>query len=120
MANRRPQMPKRRNPVKKNMDKFHRPQTYRDRTKYRRQEDDWQSQLDDYLDDENDEFEQEREDKQKKEFKVRLKGEEYDPDLRKEWEDYIWRQNFPDGYFDHPFPEDDFLDDYYFDDNYDY
>ena len=46
---RRPQAPKRRNFVKKNMDKFHRPQTHRDRSKYDRYEDYLKDQLDDYV-----------------------------------------------------------------------
>lgn len=49
--NRRPQAPKRRNFVAKNMNKFNRPQTHRDRTKYDRYEDYLKDQLDDYVND---------------------------------------------------------------------
>lgn len=47
---RRPQAPKRRDPVKKNMDKFHRPDVHRDKSKYDRREQRWSDMLDDYLD----------------------------------------------------------------------
>ena len=54
---RKPQLPKRRNPVKKHMDKLHRPQTHRDRTKYRRQGDkSLEDRLQDWLDDLEDEY----------------------------------------------------------------
>lgn len=49
--NRRPQAPKRRNFVAKNVGKVHRPQTFRDRTKYDRYEDYLKDQLDDYVND---------------------------------------------------------------------
>lgn len=55
---RRPQAPKRRNFVKKNMDKFHRPETHRDRTKYNRIEDYWEDELDDYLADMEDDYDE--------------------------------------------------------------
>jgi len=54
--NRRPQAPKRRNFVKKNMDKFHKPQTHRDRTKYDRYDDYLEDRLQDYLDELEDEY----------------------------------------------------------------
>ena len=47
--NRRPQAPKRRNYVAKNVGKFNRPQTFRDRTKYDRYEDYLKDQLDDMV-----------------------------------------------------------------------
>lgn len=53
-TNRRPQAPKRRNFVAKNVNKVHRPQTFRDRTKYDRYEDYLKDQLDDLVGDEDD------------------------------------------------------------------
>ena len=53
---RRPQAPKTRNYVAKNVGKFNRPQTFRDRTKYDRYEDYLKDQLDDYVNDEYDEY----------------------------------------------------------------
>lgn len=90
---RRPQAPKRRNPVKKHMDTFSRPETHRDRTKYDRYEDYLDDQLDDYLDDYDDEdFQIERENKKK--FKAKLAGEDYDPDEYKNYEEWKDQQNF--------------------------
>ncbi len=89
---RRPQAPKRRNFVAKHEKEVRRggAGAHKDRTKYNRVEDYWQDQLDDYLDDM--EFDPEEEDRRKEEFLAKLKGEEYDPDMRKEWEDYLDRQ----------------------------
>lgn len=78
-------MPKRRNFVAKNMNKFNRPQTHRDRTKYDRYEDYLKDQLDDMVDDLDGKDEQRR----KEEFKSKLKGEEYDPDGHKNYEDWL-------------------------------
>jgi hypothetical protein len=55
--NRRPQAPKRRNYVAKNVGKVHRPQTFRDRTKYDRYEDYLKDQLDDMVDELDDDGE---------------------------------------------------------------
>ena len=110
---RRPQAPKRRNYVAKNVGKFNRPQTFRDRTKYDRYEDYLKDQLDDMVDDLGDD----ESDAKKAEFKAKLKGEEYDPDLRKEWEDYLDRGAMP-GIDDLEDWESDYLDDGY--DDYDY
>lgn len=85
--NRQPQAPKRRNFVKKNMDKFHRPQTHRDRTQYDRYEDYLKDQLDDLVND--DEL---WDDDKKKEFLAKLKGEEYDPDQYKNYEEWLDQQ----------------------------
>lgn len=82
----RPQMPKRRNFVKKHMDQLHKPQTHRDRSKYDRYEDYLKDQLDDYVDDSDEDAEI------KKKFVAAIKGEEYDPDLKLEWEDWQWRE----------------------------
>lgn len=54
--NRRPQTPKRRNFVAKNVHKVHRPQTFRDRTKYDRHENDLQDRLNDFLQDDDDDY----------------------------------------------------------------
>ena len=54
--NRRPQAPKRRDPVAKNLNKFNKAQTHRDRTKYDRYEDYLKDQLDDHLFDLEDEY----------------------------------------------------------------
>ena len=53
-TNRRPQAPKQRNYVAKNVNKVHRPQTFRDRTKYDRYEDYLKDQLDDLVNDTDD------------------------------------------------------------------
>jgi len=84
-------MPKRRNFVKKNMDKLHRPQTHRDRTKYDRYEDYLKDQLDDYLDSESDDLDED-EKQRREEFKAKLAGTKYDPDMREEWEEYLMQQ----------------------------
>ena len=84
--NKRPQMPKRRNFVKKHMDQLHKPQTHRDRTKYDRYEDYLKDQLDGMVDN----LDSEEEQRLKEEFKAKLKGEEYDPDGQKNYE--WWRQ----------------------------
>ena len=55
--NRRPQAPKRRNFVAKNVHKVHRPQTFNDRTKYDRYEDYLKDQLDDMVDELDDDGE---------------------------------------------------------------
>ena len=84
--NRRPQAPKRRNFVAKNVHKVHRPQTFRDRTKYGRYEDYLKDQLDDMVGDEvDDEIEAET----KKKFVAAISGEEYDPDGQKNYEDWL-------------------------------
>ena len=121
--NRRPQAPKRRNFVAKNVNKVHRPQTFRDRTKYNRYEDDLQDRLDDFLNDE-DELDEEAEALRKEEFKARLAGEKFDPDLREEWENYLDAQFYEDNEswddYDHDY-EDDAIDfDYNGYDEYDY
>lgn len=90
--NRRPQTPKRRNFVAKNVHKVHRPQTFRDRTKYDRYEDYLQDQLDDYVNGEWDELDEEEETRLKEEFKAKLTGKKYDPDQKKNWDDYRWEQ----------------------------
>ncbi len=82
--NRRPQAPKRRNFVAKNVNKVHRPQTFRDRTKYDRYEDYLQDQLDDMVDDTDD-----KEAETKKKFVAAIAGEEYDPDGRKNYEEWL-------------------------------
>ena len=97
------------------MDKFNRPETHRDRTKYNRVEDYWKDQLDDYLDDLEDSTDEEKA-RKKEEFEARLKGEEYDPDMQKEWERYLENHpvlgglNFDDDFDDMDFPEDDYYD----------
>ena len=55
-TNRRPQAPKTRNYVAKNVNKVHRPQTFRDRTKYDRYEDYLKDQLDDLVNDDYEEY----------------------------------------------------------------
>lgn len=97
---RRPQAPKRRNFVAKHEKEFTRSGAgaHRDRSKYDRIEDYWQDELDDYLSDyEDDDIDR------KEEFKAKLKGEEYDPDLRKEWEDWLDREHGldDDDYYDY-------------------
>lgn len=87
--NRRSQAPKRRNFVAKNVNKVHRPQTFRDRTKYSRYEDDLQARLDDFLDGDPDEIDEEVEAQRKQEFKAKLAGKKFDPDMREEWENYL-------------------------------
>lgn len=85
-------MPKRRNFVQKNMNKFHRPQTHRDHTKYDRYEDYLQDQLNDYLDGECDDLDEKTMAEKKAEFKAKLAGdagEEYDPDGHKNYEDWL-------------------------------
>ena len=86
---RRPQAPKRRNFVAKHAGEFNRAETFKDRTKYDRYEDYLKDQLDGYVDDLDDDESDER----KAEFMAKLAGEDYDPDLRKEWEAYLDRQN---------------------------
>ena len=95
-GDRRPQAPKRRNFVAKNVNKVHRPQTFRDRTKYDRYEDYLTDQLQDYIDDEYDDLDEEAEARRKEEFKARLKGKKYDPDMREEWENYLDAQLYED------------------------
>lgn len=91
--NKRPQMPKRRNFVAKNVNKVHRPQTFRDRTKYDRYEDYLKDQLDDYLDSDSDDLDPDKtEQRRKEEFKSKLKGEEYDPDGIANWDEYQYEQ----------------------------
>jgi hypothetical protein len=86
--NRRPQAPKRRNFVAKNVGKFNRPQTFRDRTKYDRYEDYLKDQLDDYVNNiEDDDVRNAK----KAEFKSKLADREHDPDMSKEYEDYLDR-----------------------------
>ena len=89
---RRPQAPKRRNFAAKHEKENPRSGAgaHRDRSKYDRYEDYLKDQLDDYVDDLDDPEEEER---RKEEFLAKLKGEEYDPDMRKEWEDYLDRQH---------------------------
>lgn len=86
--NRRPQAPKRRDFVAKNMNKFNRPQTHRDRTKYDRYEDYLKDQLDDLVN--NDELWADDDDK-KKEFLSKLKGEDFDPHQYKNYEEWLDR-----------------------------
>lgn len=125
MGNRRPQAPKRRNFVAKNVNKVHRPQTFRDRTKYNRYEDDLQDRLDDFLDGDTDEIDEEVEAQRKEEFKAKLAGKKHDPDMREEWENYLDAQFYEDNepWGDY---EDDYEDDYDVDfdyngyDDYDY
>lgn len=121
--NRRPQAPKRRNFVAKNVNKVHRPQTFRDRTKYDRYEDDLKNRLDDFLQDE-DELDEETEALRKQEFKAKLAGEKFDPDMREEWENYIdaqFYQSDEDVYLDDGLEDDDAIDfDYNGYDDYDY
>lgn len=117
--NRRPQTPKRRNFVAKNVHKVHRPQTFRDRTKYDRYEDYLKDQLDSMVDDEID---AEIEVETKKKFVAAISGEEYDPDGRKNYEEWLgatsdYSTETWDEYTD-DYTEDDF-DDQKFDD-YDY
>ena len=90
--NRRPQAPKRRNFVAKNVGKFNRPQTFRDRTKYDRYEDYLSDQLDDYIAD----IEPVGDAMSKEEFVSKISGEEYDPDMRKEYEDWLDAQGVDD------------------------
>lgn len=86
MANyRRLQAPKRRSYVAKNMNKFNRPQTHRDHTKYNRYEDYLKDQLDDYIAD----VEPVEDTMSKEEFVAKIAGEEYDPDMREEYEDWL-------------------------------
>ena len=87
--NRRPQAPKRRNFVAKNVGKFNRPQTFRDRTKYDRYEDYLSDQLDDYIAD----IEPVGDAMSKEEFVAKIAGEEYDPDMRREYEDWLDAQS---------------------------
>ena len=119
----RPQAPKRRNFVAKNVNKVHRPQTFRDRTKYDRYEDDLKNRLDDFLQDE-DELDEETEALRKQEFKAKLAGEKFDPDMREEWENYIdaqFYQSDEDVYLDDGLEDDDAIDfDYNGYDDYDY
>lgn len=105
--NRRPQAPKRRNYVAKNMNKFNRPQTHRDHTKYDRYEDYLSDQLDDMVADEVDD---EIETANKKKFVAAIAGEEYDPDGKKNYEEWLDAQNEE--------PEETWLD--YLDDDYEY
>ena len=93
--NRRPQRPKQRNPVKKNMDKFQRPQTHRDRTQYNRYEDYLKDQLDDMVDNLKDNESKQR---RKEEFKAKLAGKEYDPDGHKNYQDWLDAE-FDSGYY---------------------
>ena len=90
--NRRPQAPKRRNYVAKNVGKVHRPQTFRDRSKYDRYEDYLKDQLDDMVDDSDEEAEV------KKKFVAAISGEEYDPDGRKNYEEWLNAENEDDDY----------------------
>ncbi len=92
--NRRPQAPKRRNFVAKNVGKVHRPQTFRDRTKYDRYEDYLSDQLDDYIAD----IEPVGDAMSKEEFVSKIAGTEYDPDMRREYEDWLDAQNDDDDY----------------------
>ena len=118
--NRRPQAPKRRNFVAKNVHKVHRPQTFRDRTKYDRYEDYLKDQLDNMV---GDEVDAEIEVETKKKFVAAIAGKEYDPDDRKNYEDWLDAQYVDDNletwedYAD-DYTEDDF-DNQRFDD-YDY
>lgn len=113
----RPQMPKRRNFVKKHMDTFQKPQTHRDRTKYDRYEDYLKDQLNDYVTGEWDDLDEGEQAETKKKFVAAIKGDEYDPDLKKEWEDYQWWQDRPNP-FDRVFHADQSDDGY--EDDYDY
>jgi hypothetical protein len=96
---RRPQAPKRRNFAAKHEKENPRSGAgaHRDRSKYNRVEDYWKDQLDDYVDDIEDD-----EDDSRERFLSKLKGEDYDPDMRREWEQYLDRQEgiFPDDYED--------------------
>ena len=87
--NRRPQAPKRRNYVAKNVGKVHRPQTFRDRTKYDRYEDYLKNQLDDMVDG----IDAEKEAEVKKEFVAAISGDEYDPEGRKNYEEWLDAQD---------------------------
>lgn len=101
MANRRPQAPKRRNFVAKNVGKFNRPQTFRDRTQYNRYEEYLQDQLDGMV---GDEVDAEIEAELKKKFVAAISGEEYDPDGQKNYEDWLNAQEIDEDY--------DYLDQY--------
>lgn len=89
---RRPQAPKRRNFVAKHAREFQRAEVHRDRSKYDRYEDYLKDQLDSYVDELGDDDDIES---KKEEFTAKLKGEEYDPELRKEWEEYQRQQGDP-------------------------
>ena len=105
--NKRPQMPKRRNFVAKNVGKVHRPQTHRDRTKYARYEDYLKDQLDDYLDGECDDLDEETMAEKKAEFKAKLAGEEYDHDGHKNYEDWLYHKEITESWDPYNYGEDD-------------
>ncbi len=109
--NRRPQMPKRRNFVKKHMDQLHKPQTHRDHTKYDRYEDYLKDQLDDLVND-GSLWDDDEDTKKRAEFKAKLAGEEYDPDNRKNYEDWLQRAEIAEEWYPY--------DPYDIDDDYDY
>ena len=91
--NRRPQAPKRRNYVAKNVGKVHRPQTFNDRTKYDRYEDYLKDQLDGMVDDTDSEDAE-----TKKKFVAAISGEEYDPDGRANYEEWLNAENEDDDF----------------------
>jgi len=97
---RRPQAPKRRNFVAKHAGEFNRAETFRDRTKYDRVEDYWQDELNDYLAGDDPEEEWEGENRKKKEFRAKLAGKEFDPDMRKEYEEWLEKQGIPEDDWD--------------------
>lgn len=103
--NKRPQAPKRRNYVAKNMNKFNRPQTHRDRTQYNRYEDYLKDQLDDMV---GDEVDVEIETKNKKKFVAAISGEEYDPDGYKNYEDWLDAQFYDDPDYDETWDDYDY------------
>ena len=110
MANNRPpQAPKPRNYVAKNVGKFNRPQTFRDRTKYDRYEDYLSDQLDDYIAD----IEPVGDAMSKEEFVAKISGEEYDPDMRRNYIDWLDAQTYQaEETWDYHDLDDDGFDDY--------
>lgn len=95
---RRPQAPKRRNPVKSHMDDIHFPKVHRDRKKDDRWEDSLDARLQDYLDDLEDADDPDPSGVKKKEFLSKLNGA--DPENREDYEDWKRRQAFVDEFVD--------------------
>lgn len=89
-AVRRPQAPKRRNPVKSHMDEIHFPKVHRDRKRDDRWEDSLEARLQDYLDDLDDEDDPDPSGVKKKQFLSQLSGE--DTENRKAYEDWLARE----------------------------
>lgn len=95
---RRPQAPKRRNPVKSHMDDIHFPKVHRDRKKDSRWEDSLDARLQDYLDDLDDENDPDPSGVKKKEFLSKLNGT--DPENREDYEEWKRREAFMDEFTD--------------------